>query len=161
MDEIIARGLNAKRESKYIEFKSSFDPKSGRDWCEIIKHIVAISNTGDGVIIFGLHSNGTTSNYSIESIKSIDPALITDKIYKYTGHHFSEFQMVECEKGGSDLVALRIYPTEVPIIFENPGTYDIGDGKQNTAFSKGTIYFRHGAKSEPGSRDDIRKFVEK
>ena len=54
MDEIIARGLNAKRESKYIEFKSSFDSKSGRDWCEIIKHIVAISNTGDGVIIFGL-----------------------------------------------------------------------------------------------------------
>jgi hypothetical protein len=34
-------------------------------------------------------------------------------------------------------------------------------GKQKTAFSVGTVYFRHGAKSEPGTSDDIRKVIER
>lgn len=35
-----------------------------------------------------------------------------------------------------------------------------GGGKQKSAFGVGTIYFRHGAKSEPGNSDDIRSVVE-
>jgi len=44
----------------------------------------------------------------------------------------------------------------VPIVFTSPGTYDIGGGKQKTAFSRGTVYFRHGPKSEPGTSEDLR-----
>ena len=54
MDRLISKALNAKRESKYIEFKSEFNPDSPQDWCEIIKDIVALANTGGGVIIFGV-----------------------------------------------------------------------------------------------------------
>jgi hypothetical protein len=52
-------------------------------------------------------------------------------------------------------VALIISAAEVPIIFTKPGSYDIGGGKQKSAFSQGTVYFGHGSKSEPGNRDDI------
>lgn len=34
-------------------------------------------------------------------------------------------------------------------------------GKQKTVFSVGTVYFRHGAKSEPGTSDDLRAFLER
>jgi hypothetical protein len=49
----------------------------------------------------------------------------------------------------------------LPIVFTDPGTYDIGGGKQKTAFGRGTIYFRHGAKSEPGTTADLRQALNK
>jgi len=49
----------------------------------------------------------------------------------------------------------------MPIVFTSPGTYDTGGGKQKTAFSKGTVYFRHGAKSEPGTSDDLRAALDR
>ena len=54
MPSLIDKALAAKRESKHIEFKEGFDPASGHDWCESIKDIVAIANSGGGVLIFGL-----------------------------------------------------------------------------------------------------------
>ena len=33
--------------------------------------------------------------------------------------------------------------------------------KQKTAFSAGTVYFRHGAKSEPGTSEDLRASLER
>lgn len=47
------------------------------------------------------------------------------------------------------------------MVFIQPGTYDIGNGKQKTAFGKGTIYFRHGAKSEPGNAKDLRECIDR
>ena len=47
-----------------------------------------------------------------------------------------------------------------PLVFEKPGTYAEGD-RQRTAFSKGTVYFRHGARSDPGSARDIARFVDR
>ena len=46
------------------------------------------------------------------------------------------------------------------MIFTRPGTYNIDGGRQKTAFSKGTIYFRHGAKSEPGDSNDLSRVIE-
>ncbi|GAG15539.1 unnamed protein product, partial [marine sediment metagenome] len=37
MSELIDKGLKAKRESKYVDFKRSFNPKSAGEWCELIK----------------------------------------------------------------------------------------------------------------------------
>jgi len=59
------------------------------------------------------------------------------------------------------LAAFVIPSVAVPILFEKPGTYDIGGGKQRTAFGVGTVYFRHGAKSEPGTSEDVRRIVER
>jgi nucleoside-diphosphate-sugar epimerase len=47
-----------------------------------------------------------------------------------------------------------------PIVFENPGTYPDGS-RQKTAFARGTVYFRHGAKSEPAIQDDMRNSFER
>ncbi len=54
MTDLVDKGLAAKRESKYLDFKSSFNPDSAGEWCELIKDIVAMANTGGGIIIIGL-----------------------------------------------------------------------------------------------------------
>lgn len=78
----VERAKRAKRESKYIEFKSEFEATSPGDWCEIIKDLVAISNSGGGVVAFGLDSRGNPTGNDVSSVLSLDPAEITDKIYR-------------------------------------------------------------------------------
>lgn len=161
MLDLIQRALAAKRESKHIEFKQGFDPNSAQDWCEVIKDIVAIANSGGGVIVFGLDNVGTPTGTIVSPIAQIDPADIANKIAKYTGPIDLEFEIRDLQKQGHALVAFVIQPVSIPLVFEKPGTYEISPGKQHRAFSVGTVYFRHGAKSEPGSSNDIRLVIER
>src|SRR5271170_2476870 len=161
MLDLVQRALIAKRESKYIEFKGNFDPNSPGEWCEIVKDIVAIANSGGGILIFGLDSSGVPTGASLTALVNIDPADVGNKVSKYTGPVQLEFESRELEKEGKKLHAFVVQAVSVPIVFQKPGTYDIGAGKQKTAFGLGTVYFRHGAKSEPGNSDDIRNVIER
>ena len=76
-----------------------------------------------------------------------------NKISWYTGSTQFELEVRQLEKAGVSLYALFIQPVSIPIVFREPGTYDVGAGKLKAAFSIGTVYFRHGGKSEPGTRD--------
>jgi hypothetical protein len=51
------------------------------------------------------------------------------------------------------------YSTPLPIVFTKAGTYRADNGKEKVAFHQGTVYFRHGAKSEPGDSDDLAEMV--
>jgi hypothetical protein len=161
MGEMIEKALTAKRESKRIEFKQSFDVNSAEEWVEIIKDMVAMANSGGGVLVFGLDNHGNGTKADLESLRAMDPATITDRVSKYTRVQFTEFELVPTKKGPCPVVAIRVFEVETPIVFEKPGTCAIPGQKQKTAFSQGTVYFRHGAKSEPANNDDLRKHIER
>lgn len=161
MSELIGKGIKAKRESKYVEFKSAFNPASTGDWCELIKDIVAMANSGGGVILIGLNNGGIPSGVDVQPVLDIDHATLVDKIQKYTSSQFAEIELHETEKQGQKLAILEVSSVKVPLVFERVGTYEVSPGKQKTAFSRGTVYFRHGAKSEPGTTEDIRRVIER
>jgi hypothetical protein len=153
--KLLERAQNAARESKTLDFKRAFDTSSAGAWCELIKDIVALANSGGGVIVLGVEDDGSNSNTSTAALLVHDTADITNRISKYTNYQFSDFEIIEVERGGKRHPAIIVSEAEIPIIFTKPGTYDIGAGKQKNAFSQGTLYFRHGSKSEPGNRDDL------
>ena len=157
---LIDKALSARRESRQIEFKATFDPTVGAEWCEITKDIVAIANSGGGIIVFGLSSNGSPTGANVDAINAIDPADLSNKITKYTGLGDFEVEVHELQKEGNSLTAFVIPEASMPLVFERPGAYEVG-GKQKTAFAQGTIYFRHGSKSEPGIRNDIRHVIDR
>ena len=160
--DLLDKARRAKRESKYIEFKSEFDPESNEHWCETLKDIVAIANSGGGVIIFGVDNRGRPLDRDISPVLALDPSAISDKIYRYTGINFSGFEILEHAATERVVAMLRIEAADVPMVFTRPGTYQVQDGpKQKTAFSQGSVYFRHGAKSEPGNSEDIRSVIER
>ena len=162
MDESLSFDLeSSQKESDAIEFKSQFDTTSKQEWCELIKDIVAIANTGGGVIIFGVNNDGTPSVSSVNSVLEIDPADITNKIYSYTDQQFSSFALLRRTRGGADVAILKIGPNRIPVVFSAPGTYAVSSTVQKSAFSKGAVYFRHGGKSEPGTTDDFRAAIER
>ena len=159
--KLLERAENAKRESKYLDFKSEFNPNSSGSWCELIKDVVAFANSGGGIIVFGVSNDGSAAQSDCEPILALDVADVSNKIARYTDYEFSDIEIVEVRRGDMRLAALLISGAQVPIVFTKPGTYDVGDRKQKTAFSKGTIYFRHGVKSEPGNREDLTNWRDK
>jgi hypothetical protein len=160
-EKFIERALSAKRESKHLDFKETFDPSKPGGWCEIIKDIVAMANSGGGCIIIGVKNDGLPSGADVIPIISLDSAQITDKMMKYTGEQFAEFDIREADRNGYKIAVLEIRGVPIPMVFTQPGTYDVGGGKQKTAFAKGSIYFRHGAKSEPGNSKDLSTAFER
>jgi hypothetical protein len=161
MSKLVDKGLKAKRESKIVDFKNSLNPDSAGEWCELVKDIVAMANSGGGVILIGLDNRGSPSKENVQPVLDIDHAKVVDKICKYTGFQFSDLEIHEAKKQDEQIAVIEISAVKVPMVFQEVGTYEVSPGKQKTAFSRGTIYFRHGAKSEPGTTEDIRNVIER
>lgn len=160
-NDLLGRCVDAKRESRRIDFKESFDPTRTGDWCEITKDIVAMANSGGGAIVFGVRNNGDPSGFDPSTVLSLDPAKITDKVATYTGEQFSDFEIVETLRDGNKVAVLIVHEADMPMVFSTAGNYDAGGGRQKVAFQNGTVYFRHGAKSEPGNSGDLRAVLER
>lgn len=156
---LIQKVLSATRETKNIEFKREFDPTSRPAWCEVIKDIAAIANSGGGIIVFGLESDGSPSKENLDSLILYDPADVANKVTSFTGTTDLAVEVVGLEKGGSQLVAFLIGSSSFPLVFEKAGHYDPKNAKGDAAFAQGTIYFRHGAKSEPARGSDLRAII--
>lgn len=159
--QLLQRARTAQRESKYVDFKEQFDPDSHAEWCELVKDVVAMTNSGQGIVIFGVRNNGALSGANVQDVLNIDPATVTDKVFRYTGEHFAGFEIHELRRHGGRIAAIRVELSPRPLVFVRPGTYAVADGKQKTAFSQGTVYVRHGAKSEPATSADLAAIIDR
>jgi hypothetical protein len=158
---MLEAALQRSSESDNVEFKASFDTAGAGDWLEIIKDIVAIANSGGGVILIGVLDCGEPTGTDLTGVLSVDPADLTNKIYKYTNIQFAAYEIVPCQKNGKEVCAIVVKASDIPIVFMRVGTYEPEPGRQKTAFGQGTVYFRHGPKSEHCTSDDLRRFVER
>lgn len=159
-EELIALATASVEESNLIDFKREFSPeKKSSFWAETVKDIVAFANTDGGIIVFGLNDNGQCSGIDCSDLFGFDSAKLVDQIKKYTNYNLQGVSIVRIEREGVMYPAILIKSISVPLVFTKVGTYEVEDGKQKTAFSLGTIYFRHGSKSEPCTRDDLENKI--
>lgn len=157
----VERYLECQHETDILEIKSRFDPKSAQDCCEILKDFVAMANSGGGVIVIGLNNDRTASGFDLVPILSMDPADFLNKFRKYTSRDTHDFRIAKRTVDNIPVACLAIGGSRIPIVFTKPGTYEIpGSSQQKTAFGEGTIFFRHGAKSEHAGSGDLAMFVE-
>src|SRR6266446_1169041 len=91
------RKANAERESRGLDFKEQFDPEDSGGWCELIKDIVAIANSGGGRIIVGVKDNGQPSGWDPSPMLLLDHAKVVDRISRYVGEPFGDFEVVPDE----------------------------------------------------------------
>ena len=159
--ERVETAAEAISESASVDFKEQFNPASSKDWCEIVKDIIAIANSGGGCLVFGVRDDGSLTGWNPEPILKLDPATVTDKVSRYTGLQFANFEIVKGNREGRPIAMFVVGEVRVPIVFSKPGTYPVEGGRQKTAFAQGTVYFRHGAKSEPGTTDDLSEMLER
>jgi Putative DNA-binding domain/EC042_2821-lke REase len=157
----VSAAKRAKRESKYIDFKESFDPGDKGEWCELLKDLVAMANTGGGLVVVGLDDRGRNSGKAVKPVVDLDPATITDKFMKYTGENFDGVNVHSTTRGRQVIAILAVDASDSPLVFIKPGTYPSLTGGQSRAFSQGSVYVRHGAKSEPATGLDLRVVLDR
>jgi hypothetical protein len=159
--QLVAAALEARAESTSLDFKGAFDPGSKGEWLEVLKDIAAFANSGGGVLLFGVDNDGKPTGMDCQPILDFDIARIGDKLRKYTGANVSELVLFGCERDGQRIGGLYVGPVDVPLVFITDGRYENAAGDERFAFRTGTTYFRHGAKSEPGTSDDLRQFLDR
>ena len=160
-DRYLPRGAEAQRESKYVEFKERFNPASVADWLELLKDFAALANVGGGVVVVGVRNDGSGSGVDVTDVLAIDGAAICDQLRSYIGEDFDDFEVHRVNRDGAVVAAIVVGPAgDAPLTFIRPGTYPdpARPDRQKSAFGRG-VYFRHGAKSEPATRDDLRGFI--
>jgi Schlafen, AlbA_2 len=156
----IEAALAATEETAAVDFKERFDPTAASDWCELVKDIVAIANSGGGYILIGVTDDGVSIDYDPLGGIALDPATVSDKIFRYTGEHLGGVTLHRAMRHRKEVMVIAIDATRSPVVFSKPGSYPVDGNRQKTAFSQGTIYFRHGAKSETATTQDLRQCIQ-
>lgn len=130
-DVLLRRAAEARRESQRVEFRDRFEPDE-----ELVRDVAALANSGGGVVVFG------------EGV-DVDAARLSAELKRYTGVT-TTLETHEVARDGLTVAALLVLPVEeAPIVF----------AEESEAFARGSVYFRHGAKSTPATSADLRKFV--
>lgn len=161
VDVLLGRAREAKRESKRVEFKEEFDPGEESEWIELIKDFAALANSQGGVVVVGLRNNGTLSGADVQPVLDLDGATICDKLKRYIGTDFDAFEVHDVVRDGTHLAAIVIDGVEdAPLAFVQGGNYVDARNRPKSAFARGAVYVRHGAKSEPATTEDLRKFID-
>jgi hypothetical protein len=148
----------ASRESSELDFKSTFNLKT--DWCEVIKDIVAMANSGGGRILIGVFDDGTPSKVDVSALLSVDLADVVNKIRAFTDVNFAALTIRAVEYSGVQIAEIAIQATPTPLVFGKPGNYTDENGKAQCAFRQGMLYVRHDPKSEPATSDDLRSIID-
>ncbi len=159
-DDLLRLAEAGQEETPELDFKQSFDPKLTGEWCELLKDLIAMANSGGGAIVIGATDDGNPSLFDVGSLSKLDPATVADKIRSYVGRDFADFRLRDCRRHDRSAYAILVGGARLPFVFLNPGTYEQG-GKTKVAFARGSMVFRHGAKSEPATTDDIRESFER
>src|SRR3954451_24536015 len=161
-DGLVAKALTATRETTKIELLREFSPAAPGGWCELLKDIVAFANSGGGVIAIGLQKNGSPTGWNASEFLATDAAQLTSMLATYLGGQTPDVESVGAQKDGQPVALLIVGArTGAPIVFEHAGIYTDADRRETTAFLPGTVYFRHGTHSAPGSTKDISRFIDR
>jgi hypothetical protein len=113
------------------------------DEVELVRDIAAMANSGGGVIVF-------------DGVAGLDEESIHEQLERYVEPEFEGFSVESVARdGGRPSVAVVVEGVRnAPLVFTRTGR--IGE---HVAFARGGLYFRHGAKSEAATGEDVRDFI--
>jgi len=144
----LKRAAEAKRSSKRVELKDALDEELPGDWLELVKDIAAMTNSGGGVVVIPGHE--------------VQEEPIHEHLDRYAEPEFEAFELHDIVRNGNSVTAIVVESVAgTPLVFSRPGRYRDAEGRDHVAFARGGLYFRHGAKSEPASGEDVRDFIKR
>src|SRR5919198_2478482 len=136
MDRLLTRAVEASRSSKRVALKERLD------YVEVIRDIAAMANSGGGVVV-------------LDGIAGVDEELIHEQLAEYAEPEFEGFSLERITREGRPSTAIVVEgAVGSPLVFSKQGR-----ARDGIAFAQGGLYFRHGGKSEPAARPDVRDFI--
>jgi hypothetical protein len=138
---LLTRAANATRSSKRVALKDTFD------YVELVRDIAAMANSGGGVIV-------------LDGMAGVDEELIHEQLAQYAEPEFEGLMVESLTRDGRPATAIVVDGVRnAPLVFARGGRYRDTNGVEHVAFARGGLYFRHGAKSEAATGEDVRDFI--
>ncbi len=123
-----------------------------------MRDIAALANSGGGVVIVGLDRSGTPTGWDPSDLLRAGAPPVVAQVSTYVGERV-DVEVRAVEKAGRRLAALEVAArTGSPLLFEKAGMYIDDHDAPREVFARGTVYFRHGARSEPARARDLARF---
>lgn len=141
-------------ELDYIEFKSQ--------WIEIekvAKHILAITNSGGGLIIFGVEENNGKIN-SIGLNEIIDKANIQQKLNDLLPHKL-EYEILDLHYEETEYKKIKSKSFQVIIIPKQINYIPFLATAERSSLKKDTIYIRRGTQSIQANYEELQDIFNK
>ncbi|MEA2220370.1 MAG: putative DNA-binding domain [Solirubrobacteraceae bacterium] len=145
----LQRARGARRASSRVAFRRGFDASSAADWRELVHDVVALANSGGGVVVVGVSEGGGPVDADLTAMRALEPARLGDRILDDTGVRLAGLEVVEVERDGAPAVAIVVDAAEVPLVF----------AQHAQAATPGALVVRHGARSEPATSADLARIV--
>lgn len=139
MRQNIERALAARHPSRRVVFRNAVDES---EWLTLVRDIVALANSGGGVVLFGVTRTGDASGDDLSSLPDI--ARIVRGVAEWTGGDFDDFEFVDATKQGKIVRALVV-----------------GDSPTPLASPEGIVYVRRGPRTVPASTAEIAASIER
>jgi hypothetical protein len=136
-DRYLGRAANATRSSKRVALRDSVD------YVELVRDVAALANSGGGVIV-------------LDGIAGVDEELLHEQLGQHTEPEFEGFEVEPLSRNGRPSTVVVVEGVRnAPLVFTRTGRV----GGDHVAFVPGGLYFRHGAKSEAATGEDVRDFI--
>lgn len=140
----LSRAAGARRSSKRVELKEGFDAAGDGDWIELVRDVVAMANSGGGVVV-------------LDGVAELDEERLHEQLERYAEPEFDDLHLGQITREGGPATAIVVEGAVNPLVFARSGRY----GGDHVAFARGVLYFRHGARSEPATGGDVRDFIKR
>jgi len=146
---LLKRAAEAKRSSKRVALKEDFDSGAPGDWLELVRDVAAIANSGGGVVV-------------VRSAIPLEEELLHEQLARYVEPDFEAFELYDVARHGDAETAIVVESVAgTPLVFSAQGRYRDPAGREHVVFAEGGLSFRHGARSEPPSGEDVRDFIKR
>jgi EC042_2821-lke REase len=146
---LLKRAAEAKRSSKRVQLKEGFERRAVGGWVELVRDVAAMANSGGGILVF-------------DASDEVEEELLHENLAHYAEPEFDAFELHDITRAGNTVTTVVVEaPQNAPLVFSRPGRYADTNGREHVAFVRGGLYFRHGAKSEPATGEDVRDFIKR
>jgi hypothetical protein len=136
-NRFLGRAASATRSSKRVALLDTVD------YVELVRDVAAMANSGGGVIV-------------LDGAAGVDEELLHEQLGQYAEPEFEGFEVEPVSRDGRPSVAVVVEGVRnAPLVFTQTGRV----GGEHVAFVRGGLYFRHGAKSEAATGEDVRDFI--
>ena len=146
----------SKAECVHLEFKREFNP-GAREWAELSKDIVAMANSGGGVILVGVGDDAARYGLIKSLLDDLDAANITDQLRRKAPSASVSTLYLEHSYYRKLYGALIIQPLRVPLVFDTEWGYDDVEGNHRVVLRPGLMYVRTPGRSGPARQADFRE----
>ena len=146
-------------ETALCDLKAEFDPQ--RSWPDLAKDIVAMSNSGGGILIFGISDDGRRIGLHRSLVKEFDAARINSRIEaRAPGARlqtaYAEFSYYRLMYG-----FLVVRSNDQLIVFEKDWSRPTGSANQEAVVRPGVLYVRGVAETRPAKQMDLSLIVQR